>query len=39
MKKITILISILTFAFAYNSSITGVTYFDYTHENDANYNW
>ncbi len=35
MKKITILISILTFAFAYNGSITGVTYFDYTRENDA----
>ena len=35
MKKVTILLSLFTFAFAYNGSITGVTYFDYTRENDA----
>lgn len=35
MKRVTILISILTFAFAYNGSITGVTYFDYTRENST----
>ena len=35
MKKVTILLSLFTFVFAYNGSITGVTYFDYTRENDA----
>ena len=35
MKKNLILLSILTFGFAYNGAITGVTYFDYTRENDA----
>ena len=35
MKKNLILLSIITFGFAYNGSITGVTYFDYTCENDA----
>ena len=33
MKKNLILLSIFTFGFAYNGSITGVTYFDYTREN------
>ena len=35
MKRLTILISLLTFGFGYNGSITGVTYFDYTRENDV----
>ena len=33
MKKNLILLSIITFGFAYNGSITGMTYFDYTREN------
>ena len=35
MKNNFILLTIFTFVFAYNGSITGVTYFDYTRENDA----
>jgi len=35
MKRVIILISTLTFAFAYNGSITGLTYFDYTREADT----
>ena len=35
MKRLTILISLLTFGFGYNGSITGVTYFDYTRENEV----
>ena len=35
MKKNLILLFIITFAFAYNGSISGVTYFDYTRENDV----
>ena len=35
MKKHLILLYIVTFGFAYNGSITGVTYFDYTYKNDA----
>jgi hypothetical protein len=35
MKKNLILLSIVTFGFAYNGSITGVTYFDFTYKNDA----
>ena len=33
MKLNLILLFIITFGFAYNGSITGVTYFDYTREN------
>ncbi|MDB3868560.1 hypothetical protein N9263_00695 [Candidatus Marinimicrobia bacterium] len=35
MKNIIILLSIFTIGFPYNGSITGITYFDYTRENDA----
>ena len=35
MKKKLILLFIITFGFSYNGSITGVTYFDYTWENDV----
>jgi len=35
MKKNLFLLSIITFGFAYNGSITGVTYFEYTRENGA----
>jgi hypothetical protein len=35
MKNNLILLFIITFAFAYNGSISGVTYFDYTRENDV----
>ena len=35
MKKNLILLFIITFAFAYNGSISGVTYFDYTRDNDV----
>tara|TARA_B110000263_G_scaffold139404_1_gene120916 strand:+ start:49 stop:987 length:939 start_codon:yes stop_codon:yes gene_type:complete len=35
MKLNLILLLIITFGFAYNGSITGVSYFDYTRENDA----
>ena len=35
MKKIILLILIITIAFSYNGSITGVTYFDYKFGNEA----
>lgn len=35
MKNIIILFSMFTIGFPYNGSITGITYFDYTRENEA----